>query len=115
MPSLSERSQQVANAFQRYVKRDDMSQIASFTREEIERTLTEYARDAGYPHYIAMQQRVEKLKDIERRRSEEAAENISRKLSRWEKLKWALIGGVVTIVAGLIVNVIWIRIKHWFE
>ena len=111
----SDKSNAIYTAFDRWLDTKNLSLIEKFTREELETALIECGPYKDMPPYLAMQSRVEKLKGIERRVSEGAAENFSRKLSRWEKLKWALIGGVVTIVVGLIINVFWISIKHWFE
>ncbi len=107
----SEKSNVIYTAFDRWLDTKNLSLIENFTREEIETALIECERYKDMPPYLAMQSMVARLKGVESRRSEGAAENIS----RWEKLKWAFIGGIVTIVAGLVINVFWIRIKHWFE
>jgi hypothetical protein len=107
----SDKSNAIYTAFDRWLDTKNLSLIDKFTREELETALIECGRYKDMPPYLAMQSRVEKLKDIERAR----AETTSRKLSGWEKLKWAFIGAVVTIVAGLIINGYWVRIKHWFE
>ena len=107
----SDKSNAVYTAFDRWLDTKNKSLIEKFTREELETTLIECGLDKDMPPYLAIQSRVEKLKDIERRRSNAAAENSS----RWEKLKWGVIGGVVTIVAWLIANILWTRMKHWFE
>jgi hypothetical protein len=107
----SDKSNAIYTAFDRWLDTKNLSLIEKFTREELETALIECGPYKDMPPYLAMQSRVEKLKDIERRR----AETISRKFSGWEKLKWAFIGAVVTIVAELIINVYWIRIKQWFE
>ncbi len=106
-----DKSDTIYTSFDRWLDTKNGSLIEKFTLEELETAMIECGRYKDMPPYLAMQGRVGKLKEIERRRAETRPRNIS----GWEKLKWAIIGGAVTIVAGLILNVYWIRIKQWFE
>ncbi len=40
---VSKRSQEVANAFDKYIRKGDRSLIETFSNQEIERTLSEYS------------------------------------------------------------------------
>ena len=51
----SEKSQQVANAFSKYVDTDDKSLIENCKCEDIEIALLQYSADKGWPHYNAME------------------------------------------------------------
>ena len=78
MSKLSERSQEITNAFQKYVKGGKKSLIESFSIQEIERALVEYALDKEFPFYIAME-RIEQLKEIENRRLQEVRDSEDKK------------------------------------
>ncbi len=75
----SRRSQEVTNAFQRFVKGGDKSLIESFSIQEVEKALAEYALDKEFPFYITMGQRLEKLKEIKNRRHQEIRDRENRK------------------------------------
>ena len=109
--AASDKSNAIYTAFDRWLDTNNLSLIEEYTREELETALIECGPYKDMPPYLAMRSRLEKLIGIESRR----AETISRKLPGWEKLKWAFIGGVVAIVAELIINANWRRIRHWFE
>jgi hypothetical protein len=60
----SEKSQEIHNAFSRYVKTQDKKVIKKFSRADIEFALIQ-SIDAGWPHYKAMEIRVAELKKLE--------------------------------------------------
>lgn len=61
----SKKSQEIASAFTHYVETGDKSKIQAYKREEIEIALLQYSRDKGWPHYEAMERRINELKGIE--------------------------------------------------
>ena len=58
------RSQEIVNAFSRYVKSSDRAQIENFSPEEIEFALIQYSADKGWPPHVAMEMRLEELRRI---------------------------------------------------
>jgi len=67
---LSEKSQEIHNAFCRYSKTQDKKIIENFSRADIEFTLIQSTADVGWPHYKAMEIRVAELKGIEEKEKE---------------------------------------------
>jgi hypothetical protein len=63
----TERATNIANAFVKYAKNGDKSVIKDFSREEIEATLLQYHQDKGWPAYVAMEKRVEELREEDHR------------------------------------------------
>ena len=96
MPSAE--SGRVTNAFHRFAKSADMSDIEEFSVPQIERALVEYSNrvDRTSPFYLAMQMRLEELK-----RSEHSTVASKR---RWVDIA---IGIAVGVVATLIANAVW--------
>ena len=113
----SDKSTAIYTAFDRWLDTKSLSLIEEFTREELETALIECVEYKDMPPYLAIESRVEQLKDIERRRAgKRRTGTISRKLSFWEKLKWALIGALLSFVAAIVILFFsWEIIKHWFE
>ncbi len=89
---VSTRSQEVANAFNRYVSKSDKSLVEKFTKDEIEMALIECSADKGFSHYEAMERRLQTLKEVE-----------AKSLSRKERWKERFIGSVLAILVGLII------------
>ena len=91
----TERAIEIANAFIKYAETGDKSIIKQFTREEIETTLLQYHLDKGWAYYIAMEKRIEELKEEENRSKE--------KIEKWYKTPWklAIIAIVVAIIFGI--------------
>ncbi len=102
MSMLSEQSQKIASAFEKCVRVGDKSLIQSFSIEEIERAVAEYAADKGFPHYIAMEQRIEQLKEIEDRRLQELTDSKHRKRNFRERVADHLVGFASGILLLLI-------------
>jgi len=86
----SKRSEEVTNAFNKSVRKDDKSYVEEFTKDEIETALTEYSADKGSSFYDAMERRLQRLKEVE-----------GQSLSRQEKWKDRVIAFVLGIVASL--------------
>jgi len=114
--SPSDESNAVYTAFDRWLDTRSSSLIEKFTREELETALIECEIYKDMPPYLAMRSRVEQLKNIERRRTgTRQARTFSRRLSFWEKLKWALIGALLSFVAALIFIIVFLMFgKRWF-
>lgn len=91
----TQRAAEIANAFTKYAKTGDKSIIKQYTREEIETTLLQYHLDKGWAHYIAMEKRIEELKEEEIRSRE--------KKEKWYKKPWILtiIAIAVAIIFGI--------------
>lgn len=87
----SEKSQEIASAFTRYAKTGNKSEIEGYKREEIEIALFQYSEDKDYPHYKAMERRINELKEIK--------EENKRNKERWED---RIIGFFFGIIAGLL-------------
>jgi len=60
----SEKSQEIANKFSKYVRTGDKSLIKNCKFEEIELAILQYNADRGWPHYKAMENRIEELKTL---------------------------------------------------
>lgn len=117
----SDKSNAIYTAFDRWLDTRNLSLIEKFTREELETALVECEFYKDMPPYLAMQSMVEHLKDIERRQAgtrrsrTHRSRTFSQELSFWEKLKWALIGAFLTIVAALVILIVYLIIgKQWF-
>ena len=65
--ALSEKSQEIHNAFCSYVKTSDKKAIENFSRADIEFTMIQSISDIGWPHYKAMEMRLAELKEIEKK------------------------------------------------
>ena len=87
----SKRSEEVTNAFNKSVSKNDKSYVKEFTKEEIDTALAEYSEDRGSSFYVAMEQRSQELKEAK-----------AQSLSKREKRKERLIGALLTIAVGLI-------------
>lgn len=57
----SERSNEIYNAFSKYVKSGNRSLIEKVTPEEMKFTLLQYHLDKGWPAYMAIEQRISEL------------------------------------------------------
>lgn len=91
----SEKSQEISGAFTNYVKTGDKSKIKGYKREEIEIALLQYSEDKDYPHYKAMERRINELKEIEN-------ENKNIKEKRKDRIIRFFLGVVITVIAGLL-------------
>lgn len=60
-------SQIIASDFGKYVKTGDKSLIKKYKLEEVELALFQYSADKDFPHYKAMESRVNELKQIRNR------------------------------------------------
>ena len=58
----SEKSQKIASDFTKYVKTGDRSFIEQYKLEEVQLALFQYSLDKDCPHYIAMESRINELK-----------------------------------------------------
>ena len=103
---LSEQSQKIASAFEKCVRVGDKSLIQSFSIEEIERAVAEYAADKGFPHYIAMEQRIEELKEIENRRLQEVRDSEHSKRNLRQRIADHLVVFASGIASGIVL--LWI-------
>jgi hypothetical protein len=112
----SDKSNAIYTAFDRWLDTRNLSLIEKFTREELETALIECEMYKAMPPYLAMQSMVEHLKDIDRRRAgTRRSRTYSRGPSFREKLKWALIGALLSFVAALIIFIVFLIIgKHLF-
>lgn len=87
----TEKATKIANAFGKYAETGDKSLIKEFKREDIEAALLQYHQDKGWNHYVAMERRIEELKEDEKFRREKK-----------EKWKDRLIGFIFGIISALI-------------
>ena len=90
----TQRAIEIANAFTKYAKTGDKSIIKQFTREEIETTLLQYHLDRGQVHYVAMEKRIEELKEGQGS-NKKTGENWYKKT----EIQAALIGGLLQLLA----------------
>ncbi len=88
---LSEKSQQIVNAFTKYVKTGDKSLIEDFTLEEIEIALLQFSLDKDSPPYIGMEKRIDELKEIK-----------SEQKNRIDKWKDRAIGFILGLASGFL-------------
>jgi len=102
---LSKRSQEITNAFQKYVKGGKKSLIESFSIQEIERALVEYALDKEFPFYIAME-RIEQLKEIENRRVRDSED-------RKRNLRQRVADHLVVFASGIASGILLLLISQW--
>jgi hypothetical protein len=97
--TFSPESGNVANAFAKYIKTNDISLIDEFSVDEIKRAIIEFNRSRNSDFYKAMEFRVNDLEAEER-------------FSRIGKERWKdrgvgiLIGVIVTVIGGVILWVI---------
>ena len=95
MSLISPKSEKIATSFATFTRTGDKTLIQEFSLDEIEFALLQYYRDKGNRHYIAMEKRIEELKDLEKL-----------KLIKREKWKERVVGIVIgilgTVVGGLI-------------
>ena len=103
----TQRAIEIANAFTKYAKAGDKSIIKQFTREEIETTLLQYHLDRGWVHYVAMEKRIEELKEGQGS-NKKTGENWYKKT----EIQAALIGGLFLLLAAFISAPHW---WPWFE
>ncbi|MCF7870055.1 MAG: hypothetical protein K9M01_02945 [Candidatus Omnitrophica bacterium] len=87
----SKESQKIAGDFARYARTGDKSIIKKYKTKELEIALIQYSADKRFPHYSAMERRVNELKEIEKA-----------KKSNKEKWKDRIIG----FFFGIIISVI---------
>lgn len=99
----TQRATEIANAFTKYAKTGDKSLIKEFTREEIEATLLQYHLDKGWAHYIAMEKRIEELKEGQR-----SSKKTDKKWYEKTEIQVALIVGLFTLLAAFI------SAPHWW-
>ncbi len=91
MTFVNPKSKKIATAFASFTNTGDKTLIQEFSCDEIEFALIQYYRDKGDRHYIAMERRIDELKDLEKSG-----------LIKREKWKERGIGILGTVVAGLI-------------
>ena len=91
----SEKSREIASAFTRYAETGDKSEIKGYKREEIEIVFFQYSRDKDYPHYRAMERRINELKEIEN-------ENKNIKEKWKDRIIGFFFGVVISVIAGLL-------------
>src|SRR2546425_756996 len=97
----SEESNKIYNAFSSYVKDGgDEALIKDFSEDKLKLTLLQYYLDKGWPAYIAIEKRIEELKE----------DRISKRNSK-EKWKDRLIGAGITIAVGLLISCLKIWLK----
>lgn len=87
----SEESMKIAGAFANYAKTGDKNLVNGISEDKLELALMQYSADKRFPHYSAMEMRLNELKD----------ERKSKRASR-EKWKDRLIGFILGILATLI-------------
>ncbi len=109
MSKLSERSQEITNAFQKHVKGGNKSLIESFSIEEIERALAEYSLDQGSSFYIVMEQRIEHLKEIENRKLQEIKDSKDRK----RNLSQRVVDHLVVFTSGVASGIVLLWVSQW--
>ena len=63
---VSKRSAEIVNAFTRYVKTSNRSEIENVKKDELEDALAQYALDKNMPFYHAMELHLEKVREEER-------------------------------------------------
>lgn len=97
----TQRAVEITNAFMKYAKTGDESIIKEFTRKEIEVALLQYHLDMGSPFYIAMENRIEELKEEEKH--EEA------KQEKWYKNPKIVVSSIVVLLAAFISG------PHWWS
>ena len=89
----SEESAKIAGAFSRYATTGDKNLIQDILEDKLEIALMQYAADKRFPHYSAMEMRLNELKE-------------ERKSKRTQKDKWkdriigAIFGILVTLIAA---------------
>ncbi len=105
----SKRSQEITNAFQKYVKGGNKSLIESFSIEEIERALAEYSLDQGSSFYIVMEQRIEHLKEIENRKLQEVRDSEDRK----RNLRQRVADHLVVFTSGVASGIVLLWVSQW--
>jgi hypothetical protein len=94
---VDERLIEIADAFLKFIETGEKSLIESFTREEIELTLSQVNSDKvqELPYYRAMKKRVAELREIERYKKETE--------QKWEA---RIIGFISGLVVALIIVVL---------
>ena len=87
----NEESQKIASLFHKYVETGDKELIENLQKEKIEVALLQYSADRGWKHYVAMERRLEELKEIEKYKTE-----------RKDKRKELIIGFILGIALTLL-------------
>lgn len=87
----NEESMKIAGIFANYAKSGDKNLIKDISEEKLEVALMQYAADKRFPHYSAMEMRLNELKE-------------ERKSKRTQRDKWKdrIIGFILGIIATLI-------------
>jgi hypothetical protein len=92
----TEKSQEIFNNFEAYIKTPDKRLIGKFSIDELELALCEYSVNTNRPFYIAIQNRVNELK--ERRKS---------------KKEWIRV--ILSFISGLIIGLFTAYANGWFR
>ncbi len=104
----SERSNEIAAAFQRLIKSGDKSKIESIEYNELETAIFDYYLDKNMPFYKAMEKRLNELKEnklIERQQQDKAkSEALSRKHSTLLVIFSFLAGILATLISQWIIS-----------
>lgn len=95
----SEESMKIAGIFANYAKTGDKNLIKDIPEDKLEVALMQYAADKRFPHYSAMELRLNELKE-------------EKKSKRTQKDKWrdrvigAIFGIIGTLIAAYIKNLL---------
>lgn len=92
----TEKSQEIFNNFEAYIKNPNKSLIGKFSIDELKLALCEYSANTNRPFYIAIQNRVDELK--ERRKS---------------KKEWIKV--ILSFISGLITGLFTAYVNGWFR
>src|SRR4030043_1744528 len=106
---ISKEATEIANAFTKYAKTGDRSLIEKYTRKQIEMTLLQYHMDSGWPHYKAMEKRMEEIKEEEKNAKDERKQGrheIEETKRHSQALRVSIVS-VILVAGGIIWGIIY--------
>lgn len=95
----SKESQKIAGIFAEYAKRSKKSLIECYTLEELELTLIQYSADKCFPHYSAMERRINELKEKDKEKKT--------KKEKWkDRIIGFIFGIAISVIGGILLHLL---------
>jgi hypothetical protein len=92
----SEKANNIYNAFYRFVRDGEKAEIEPFSKDDIEATQLQYSADRNSGPYLAMQKRIEELKNIE---------NLQRQSNdKWKDRAIGFVSAIIVLIIGILIK-----------
>lgn len=102
MTISKDQAAKIYTAFDQMMRTGDKASIEDIPLEDLKMTLVFYHKDEGWPAYKLIQQRIGELEKIEDQARAELKRIEDRRISRWEKLGFLLLGCILTLIGQYI-------------